>query len=135
MFLTGADNKTPEVRPPSIKGMMRFWWRAMHGYLDNAELKEREGKMFGTSDEDIGRSKFSIRAMHSGSLRVASYLSLPHRSAKALKFRGISPDQSIFITLTSRYYGIDECADVLKASLILGGLAKGPVEDLEVPEF
>ncbi len=28
LFLAGADGQTPELRPPSIKGMMRFWWRA-----------------------------------------------------------------------------------------------------------
>ncbi len=30
MFLACADGKTPELRPPSIKGLMRFWWRAMN---------------------------------------------------------------------------------------------------------
>ncbi len=30
MFLARADGKTPELRPPSIKGLMRFWWRAMN---------------------------------------------------------------------------------------------------------
>ncbi|OPX29474.1 MAG: type III-B CRISPR module RAMP protein Cmr1 [Candidatus Omnitrophica bacterium 4484_171] len=33
MFLAGADGRTPELRPPSIKGAMRFWWRAMNGHL------------------------------------------------------------------------------------------------------
>lgn len=61
MFLGGADGRTPELRPPSIKGLMRFWWRAMNGHLSLEELKEREAKIFGTSDEKIGRSKFSIR--------------------------------------------------------------------------
>jgi len=61
MFLAGADGRTPELRPPSIKGLMRFWWRAMNGHLSVEELKENEGKIFGASDEKIGRSKFSIR--------------------------------------------------------------------------
>ncbi len=61
MFLAGADGKTPELRPPSIKGLMRFWWRAMNGHLPLEELKKEEGKIFGTSDEKIGRSKFNIR--------------------------------------------------------------------------
>jgi len=63
MFLAGADGKNPEfkLRPPSIKGLMRFWWRAMNGHLSLEELKKKEGKIFGASDEGIGRSKFSIR--------------------------------------------------------------------------
>ncbi|TAN35431.1 MAG: type III-B CRISPR module RAMP protein Cmr1 [Candidatus Methanoperedens sp.] len=61
MFLAGADGRTPELRSPSIKGMMRFWWRALHEHLTIEKLKEDEAKIFGTSDETIGRSKFSIR--------------------------------------------------------------------------
>jgi len=60
MFMAGADGKTPELRPPSIKGMMRFWWRAINGHLSLKELREKEGEFFGTSDEGVGRSKFSL---------------------------------------------------------------------------
>jgi len=61
MFLAGADGRTPELRPPSIKGLMRFWWRAMNGHLPLGELKREESEIFGASDEKIGRSKFNIR--------------------------------------------------------------------------
>jgi CRISPR-associated protein Cmr1 len=67
MFLAGADGKTPELRPPSIKAAMRFWWRAMnkHDSLNKhdllAELKKEEAKIFGGSGENEGRSKFNIR--------------------------------------------------------------------------
>lgn len=33
MFLAGADGQTPELRAASIKGALRFWWRACHGHL------------------------------------------------------------------------------------------------------
>lgn len=64
MFLAGYDGVTPELRPPSIKGMMRFWWRALNGHLvstDYKELKKKEAEIFGTSDEKIGRSQFNLR--------------------------------------------------------------------------
>lgn len=61
MFLAGADGKTPELRPPSIKAALRFWWRAMNGHLSLAELKEKEAGIFGGSGEHEGRSKLSIR--------------------------------------------------------------------------
>ncbi|MEW6006318.1 MAG: type III-B CRISPR module RAMP protein Cmr1 [Stygiobacter sp.] len=64
MFLAGADGKTPELRPPSIKAAMRFWWRAMHGDLSLSDLKKDEAKIFGGSGENEGRSKFSIRIKH-----------------------------------------------------------------------
>jgi CRISPR-associated protein Cmr1 len=31
MFLGGANNLEAELRVPSIKGMLRFWWRATCG--------------------------------------------------------------------------------------------------------
>lgn len=73
MFLAGADGSTPELRPASIKGAMRFWWRAMNGHLpiedeknDKGEvikkgLKTTEAEIFGGSGSKQSRSKISIR--------------------------------------------------------------------------
>ncbi|MEZ4851046.1 MAG: type III-B CRISPR module RAMP protein Cmr1 [Bacteroidia bacterium] len=47
MFLNGADGKTPELRPPSIKGALRFWWRAVNGHLGLGELRKMETEIFG----------------------------------------------------------------------------------------
>jgi CRISPR-associated protein Cmr1 len=58
MFIYGADGNTPELRPPSIKGALRFWWRALNGHLSLEELKKREGAIFGDTER---RSKFNIR--------------------------------------------------------------------------
>jgi CRISPR-associated protein Cmr1 len=55
MFLAGADGSTPELRAPSIKGALRFWWRAMNGHLYN--MKTEEAKIFGGTEEGQGRSK------------------------------------------------------------------------------
>jgi CRISPR-associated protein Cmr1 len=120
MFLGGADGRTPELRPPSIKGLMRFWWRAMNGHLSLKVLKEREAEIFGASDEKVGRSKFSIRIL-SDSLQTEEYPPVPHRN---FKFNGISPNQKISILLSSQYKIIPECSDILKVSLILGGFGK-----------
>jgi CRISPR-associated protein Cmr1 len=59
MFLAGADGQTPELRAPSIKGALRFWWRAMNGHLPLKEMQSQEGKIFGSTD--YGRSKVLIR--------------------------------------------------------------------------
>jgi CRISPR-associated protein Cmr1 len=61
MFLSGADGSTPELRPASIKGAMRFWWRAMHGHLSLDELSARESQLFGGSADGQGRSKVRLR--------------------------------------------------------------------------
>jgi CRISPR type III-B/RAMP module RAMP protein Cmr1 len=54
----GADGSSAELRPASIKGVLRFWWRAIHGNLSLDELHEQEGKIFGSKDK---RSSFSIK--------------------------------------------------------------------------
>jgi len=58
MFMYGADGTTPELRPASIKGVMRFWWRAIHGNLELSELKKKEGEIFGDTEK---KSSFSIK--------------------------------------------------------------------------
>jgi CRISPR-associated protein Cmr1 len=67
MFLAGADGKTPELRAPSIKGALRFWWRALNanlvtennGEYDYSELRSQESAIFGGTDNS-GRSKVII---------------------------------------------------------------------------
>lgn len=60
MFLHGADNKIPEFRAPSIKGAMRFWWRAVNASVDNDKLIEREKILFGGINNTSLKSSFSI---------------------------------------------------------------------------
>lgn len=63
MFLAGADGKTPELRAPSVKGALRFWWRALNGgYSSIEELRREESKLFGgAGDNEAKRSKVIIR--------------------------------------------------------------------------
>jgi CRISPR-associated protein Cmr1 len=62
MFIGGGDNDV-ELRPPSIKGALRFWWRALHwGQCLQAEnnnesralklLHEREAELFGAAAKE-----------------------------------------------------------------------------------
>jgi len=51
LFLGGADSE-PELRPPSFRGMMRYWWRALVGGtlgIKEMELKEKEKEVWGDS--------------------------------------------------------------------------------------
>ncbi len=61
MFLAGADGQTPELRAPSIKGAMRFWWRACNGHLGVEDLREKEESIFGGTSNGGKRSKVTIR--------------------------------------------------------------------------
>lgn len=65
-FLGGADPQgTPELRPPSIKGALRFWWRAQCGITDLDEMKRKEFKIFGGVDGEVAKkSSVSIRVSY-----------------------------------------------------------------------
>ncbi|TXB63742.1 type III-B CRISPR module RAMP protein Cmr1 [Phaeodactylibacter luteus] len=70
MFLAGADGQTPELRAPSIKGAMRFWWRALNGHLGVEEMRKREEAIFGGTNTG-GRSKVTIR-LEEGNIKTGS---------------------------------------------------------------
>jgi CRISPR-associated protein Cmr1 len=74
----GADGSTAELRPASIKGVLRFWWRAMYGNLKTIkELHDEESKIFGNKDK---RSSFSIRINNSENLQIEDTNPLPHKN-------------------------------------------------------
>ena len=51
MFCGGSNPNEVELRPPSIKGALRFWWRAMHGNWSLDKLKTEEAKLFGGTEK------------------------------------------------------------------------------------
>lgn len=53
MFMSGADQSKAELRLPSIKGALRFWWRALawSRYGDLEKIREEEARLFGSTDE------------------------------------------------------------------------------------
>lgn len=75
MFIEGADNQSiPEIRPPSIKGALRFWWRALQWSkcLQNhtgstsdvlRQLHQEEAQVFGAAaaDEKYGQGKVLLK--------------------------------------------------------------------------
>ena len=65
MFISGPDQGKAELRAPSIKGLLRFWWRAMHPISSMDILKQKESSIFGSGGEnDSGGSSFSIRLVY-----------------------------------------------------------------------
>lgn len=59
MFLSGADQDAAELRIPSIKGALRFWWRALANERNLAELRRKEDELFGSTR--TGTSKIRMR--------------------------------------------------------------------------
>ena len=65
MFLSGADQRKAELRAPSIKGLLRFWWRALQSTSKIDELIQRENDIFGSGGENGGGgSSFSLRVAY-----------------------------------------------------------------------
>lgn len=65
MFIGGSDQQTAQLRPSSLKGALRFWWRALnwsrvcalHGSDQNAALRQLhadESLLFGHAATDNG---------------------------------------------------------------------------------
>ena len=48
MFLGGADPTKAELRVPSIKAAMRFWWRALYDGNDIENMAKKEAEIFGS---------------------------------------------------------------------------------------
>jgi len=74
MFLGDADQNATEIRPPSVKGALRFWWRALNwgrirGQCGNdaealRQLHKEEANLFGAAAEDnksYGQARFMLR--------------------------------------------------------------------------
>ena len=122
MFLAGADGRTPELRPPSIKGSMRFWWRAMNGHLLLEELKRQEGQIFGDTTQ---RSKVIIRCS-SQPLQTKVSLLVPHK--ERMKQKSMANGQVFRVTLNLIppyvFFDLEKLIALFELTCVLGGLGK-----------
>lgn len=122
LVLHGADGSTPEMRPPSLKGMMRYWWRAVRAEETSQLLKE-EARFFGSSNSKTGgKSKFSLRFINS-QLNIDKVSLLPHRGDRRAQIQAFKPEQKFTVILTSMTE-VNLYQDILEISLLLGGLGK-----------
>lgn len=72
MFIAGANGRAAELRAPSLKGVLRYWWRAMNGHLCISKLNDKEGKLFGNSRENNQtKSKILIRLIANQNLIIS----------------------------------------------------------------
>ncbi len=147
MFLAGADSRTPELRPPSIKGAMRFWWRALHGHLSLKELKEKESRIFGGTGGVQARSCFSIRVHSAGRLEVTDARPVPH---KRFNIPALNVGEQFKVTFSMHdrpkdkngivLFTLDQLRNLFLLTCYLGGFGKrvrrgfGSVDVIEINE-
>jgi|GEM_PF-1785523 len=88
MFLAGADQSCSELRPPSFKALMRWWYRAA-----KADLTPEEGLLFGTTDQ---ASRFRLRLTPDRIIRStferANFQSKQDQDNQGLLYLGFSLD-------------------------------------------
>jgi CRISPR-associated protein Cmr1 len=109
MFLAGADGTTPELRPASIKGALRFWWRAMNGHLELEGLRKKEGEIFGGTEEGMGRSKLIIRILDDSKIKIRKYEEMAKTNVVVGKF-----NLNIFKYMTYGVWGGGKSRDFIE---------------------
>jgi|GEM_PF-2565174 len=135
MFLAGEKQKKGqgriEFRVPSLRGVLRWWFRALAGGLVDGDVKKivkLETDVFGGSGENAGQSRVLLRA---GTLidrsEIDSFHPLPRR--ENVPFDGITPGTKLQVTVSSNpYYGDDAYFDTrlsfLEVAWLLGGLGR-----------
>ena len=67
MFIGDAEQKASSIRPPSIKGALRFWWRALNwGRCNDLQVLHREEAcLFGAAVDEKGggQGKFLLQVV------------------------------------------------------------------------
>jgi CRISPR-associated protein Cmr1 len=123
MFLRGADSERPELRSTSLKGILRYWWRATE-VLPVDELRRREGRIFGSSSDGEGfQSTVVVRLRaRGGPLRWSNHRPVPHKRFTA---KGFDPRQRFEIILRRKPtcpISLDELRSTAYVALQLSGL-------------
>jgi CRISPR type III-B/RAMP module RAMP protein Cmr6 len=131
-FLGGADKHAADrLRLPSIKGLLRYWWRTWHGHLTAAQLRQEEAKVFGAIEEGCGLSILPIQRLKE--LKILKYETDMTLSGASLGYLGYGPlqgnitkvkalraDQILHFRMSHRSQQALE--EVLKSFWLLGAL-------------
>ncbi len=102
MFIGDADQKATSLRPPSIKGALRFWWRALNwghclwdvrGQQSEAlkRLHQKEAYLFGSAADDAesGQGRFLMSVQYSGRTLEPGQLPIAHSGHQYLLGQGL----------------------------------------------
>lgn len=113
----GVNDPVTLIRPSSIRGHLRFWWRATRGakYTTIAELRQREGEIWGTTkspSQVVVDAKLHSRGTTYPCAHIPTGKNFP-------KFKDLHPGYALFPFQGSKKDGtpISECTS--KASFEL----------------
>ncbi|MFQ5568417.1 MAG: type III-B CRISPR module RAMP protein Cmr1 [Rhodothermales bacterium] len=96
MFLAGTDKQTLEFRAPSIRGALRWWFRAVAGgYTSLTELKRMESRLFGDSG-NTGASSLIVRVWADAFDKTQKAPMLPHKTGNQQALTECVPTGTLF---------------------------------------
>ena len=104
-FCRGADcsdDGRPEIRPASIRGQLRWWFRALGG------IPEDEKTVFGGVHGEATASKLVVRVKLGDKPAENFHATLPHKQGgRAASKKAFSPGTSFELLLSWRLGGVD----------------------------
>ena len=120
LFSRGAYPDLPEIRPPSIRGQLHWWFRA----LGNSYKDEKE--VFGGIHGGAAASKVVIRVQKTQHSKTAEFATLPHKQEAGLR-SAFCPGTLFDLDVLIRLGGLDELRKkafdrTLESWLLLGTL-------------
>ncbi|MDX1909416.1 MAG: type III-B CRISPR module RAMP protein Cmr1 [Bacteroidia bacterium] len=127
MFLAGADGSTPELRAASIKGALRFWWRACNGHLGLEEMRKRETEIFGGVQGENGaqRSRLLLRILSDEPLRTAKEQLVPHKPFMQQEAFTVGQSFDVMLNLLPNdHFKIEQVKALFETFRLLGGIGK-----------
>lgn len=103
LFLSGADGQSPELRPASIRGSLRFWLRAAlgaHYGANTAQLSRMESQLLGSTD---AASTLVLRIRPPGqALQITNTRVLPHSNQKTFRQSAFDVDNQFTLAVSPR---------------------------------
>ncbi|MCG0315059.1 MAG: RAMP superfamily CRISPR-associated protein, partial [Calditerricola sp.] len=113
---------TVEMRMPSLKGMLRFWWRALQGHAALEDIRKKEQALFGAAGSGKSPVRMVLaRTVPPVSVEESQVFLLPHkRKGKVAYFPTGGPP--FLMWLTAPEDKLEMYEHLLRTALLLGGL-------------
>jgi CRISPR-associated protein Cmr1 len=123
LLMHGKEKETLELRPASIKGVMRFWWRAIFRHLDLDErkkddMRKEEGEIFGNTER---RSSFNLKITASN-LREGRFKPVPHKGFRVPGFEAGGRFELLFTGLDEKK--LKTAYETFVIASVLGGFGQ-----------
>jgi len=119
LFMYGADQNHPEIRAASIKGVMRWWWRAVVAEENIKKLRTGEIEIFGSINK---KSSFFLSVDIIGKFNPIKYRLLPY-GTKKFELPSIPPGYKFGVEIQSDSE-LKSAYNIFKLAILLGGFGK-----------